>query len=87
MRITYFLNNLQIYFNDVFIDTITTKCELYSTYVHSIVVTNTILFKEQDDTNDKNIAFIIIQCYHIPPPGTAPTSTYVSLKSSNIYGP
>ena len=40
---------------------------------------------EQDDTNDKDIPLTKIKFSYIPPEGgTAYTSTYNSLKSSNI---
>ena len=60
--------------------------KLYSNYVYPIVGTNTILFKGQDDINDKYIAFSNIQFYYIPPPGNPYTSVYNSLKASNVYG-
>ena len=89
MRTSYLLNNLQIYLNDVLIDTITTtptNWELYSNYVYPLVGTNKITFQGQDDTNDKNIALSNIQLYYITTPGIAYTSVFNSLKASNIYG-
>ena len=58
VRSSYLLNNLQIYLNGTLIDTITTPTNwgIYSNYVYPIVGTNTILFKGQDDINDKDIA-------------------------------
>ena len=67
-RARYFLNNLQIYLNDVLFDTITTipkNWELYSYYVYPIVGTYTILFKGQDDINDRNIALSNIQFFYL----------------------
>ena len=85
-----FFNNLQIYLNDVLLDTITTvptNWELYSTYAYPIVGINTIIFKGQDDINDKDIALTNIQFYYIQQSGgIAYTSVYNSLKACNIYG-
>ena len=58
--------------------TIPTNWELYSSFLYPTIGTNTILFNEQDELDDGDIALCNIQFYYIPPPSGPLTLTYKS---------
>ena len=62
VRISYFLNNLQIYLNGTPIDTITTtptNWGFYRNFVYPTLGVNTISFNGQDDPMTKILLYVI----------------------------